>query len=53
MSSQLGSLRSVSPLLQKQFASTTLTIAELTALMEKYVRFVIQYMDGNLASVGS
>ena len=52
MSSQLGSLRSVSPLLQKQFASSTLTIAEITALMEKYVRFVIWYMDGNLASVG-
>ena len=52
MSSQLGSLKSVSPVLQKQFASATLTIAEITALMEKYVRFVIQYTDGNLASVG-
>ena len=39
MSSQLGSLRCVSPPLQKQFSSLTLTEAEIVALMEKYLRY--------------
>ena len=40
VSSQLGSLNCVSPPLQKQFSSSTLTEAEIVSLMEKYLRYV-------------
>jgi len=40
VSSQLGSLSCVSPPLQKQFSSPTLTEAEIVSLMEKYVRYM-------------
>jgi len=39
VSSQLGSLSCVSPPLQKQFSSLTLTESEIVALMEKYLRY--------------
>ena len=38
VSSQMGDLQNVSPSLQTKFASPTLTIPDLTALMEKYIR---------------
>jgi len=37
VSSQMGSLSNVSPALQKQFASPTLTVPEIVSLMEKYL----------------
>lgn len=49
VSSQLGSLSCVSPPLQKQFSSPTLTEAEIVSLMEKYLRYM--YVNHNQVAI--